>query len=83
MKHLTASWWKRAAATADLVGEDVLRAEIRARLDGTDAGKLALARELGITVLRLTRVVRGTGVLPDRAVKRLGYRKVVRFERVE
>lgn len=83
MKHISASWLARAAAAAALVTEDDVKARIRAQLDGTAGGKAALADRLGISTFNLSLLLRGRGQLTDAIAKRLGYRKVVRFERVE
>jgi hypothetical protein len=80
VRHLSASWWKRAAAAADLVAEDDLRARTRALL--AELGKPALAQRLGITQFHLTLLLRGRGQLTDAIAARLGYRRVVRYERI-
>lgn len=81
MKHLSAAWWKRAAAAADLVEESDLREALRARL--VELGtREALARELGVTPFALSGILRGCWPVPDWIAEQLGYRRVTRFEKI-
>lgn len=80
MNQLSASWWKRAAAAADLVAEADLRATLRAEL--VVAGKATVAVRLGITQFHLTLILRGRGQLTEEIAEKLGYRRVARFERI-
>lgn len=83
MKQLSASWWARAAAAADLATEGELLTALRARLgDGPDA-RARLAAELDVTPFQLSGFLRGRWPVSDAIAEKLGYRKVVRFERVE
>ena len=81
MKHLSADWWKLATAAADLRSEGDLQALLRARLDAAGS-KPQLASELGLTAFQLTGFLRGRWPIGDDLAAKLGYRKVVRYERV-
>ena len=78
MKHVSAA----ALIPADrLFTEDDVKAALRARLDGTLAGKAALAARLGVSESQLSILLRG-GRIGEAIAERLGFRKVTRFERV-
>jgi hypothetical protein len=46
-------------------------------------GKAAVAKRLGLTEFRLTGILRGRWPVPEEAAKQLGYRRIVRFERID
>lgn len=94
MKHVSASVLKRAASLvpgpsrptvagrAELLEEEQLVAKLRAGFRESGEDKAAYARRLGLTELQLTFLLRGGGRVSDRVAAALGYRKVIRFERV-
>jgi hypothetical protein len=84
MKHYSAGALERAvAASRPLLTEDRLLSLLRDRLDGTDTGRNRLARDIGVTPLKLSRVLRGMDAVPDGVAAALGFRRVARFERVD
>ena len=83
MNHLSAKWWARAAAAADLFSEEEVRTVLRERFNAAGSDKQRFSRGLGVTPFRLTLMLRGRGRITAPIAKRLGYRKVIRYERVE
>lgn len=89
--HLSASWWKRAAKAAELVTSADLKEDIRGRLAALSAltavgpvkARSQVAREIGISEGELSKVLRSDRLIGPELAERLGYRRVVRFERVE
>lgn len=73
---------RRRALGADLLtGEDVGR-EVGARLDGRQGDHGRLAADLGIAQGTLSNVLTSRHPLGRELASKLGYRKVIRFERV-
>jgi hypothetical protein len=94
VKHVSASVLERAVVAADLLlpneADAAMRRDLRGRLARLDAlpgvgparAVAQLARSLGLSELNLRRALRGGGIGPELA-QALGYRKVIRFEKVE
>lgn len=75
---------KHSPVTPEILAtEGELVAVLRARLGDGPWGKEELARSLGITPFQLSGVLRGRWPVSDAIAAALGYRKVVRFERIE
>jgi hypothetical protein len=95
MKHLSTDWWKRAALAAELATDRELLGALRDRLVALSApcpanptgdwqaARAIAARDLGITPFQLSGILRRRFPVSDQVAGKLGYRKVVRFERVE
>jgi plasmid maintenance system antidote protein VapI len=81
VKHYSAEILHRAARAAQLATDGDLLGRLRARLD-EPGGKIALARELAITPLHLSGILRGRWPISDEIAEKLGYRRVVRYERL-
>jgi plasmid maintenance system antidote protein VapI len=81
VKHYSANLLNRAAKAAQLATDGDLLGRLRVRLD-EPGGKLALARELAITPFHLSGILRGRWPISDEIAEKLGYRKVVRYERL-
>jgi hypothetical protein len=72
---------KRRTLGADLLtGEDVAR-EVGARLDGRNGDHGRLALDLGIAQGTLSNVL-GGHPLGEKVARKLGYRRIIRFERI-
>jgi hypothetical protein len=63
-------------------GADQVRAELRRRTRARGTAK-RVAFELDISVSQLSRISTGKLAPPEHVAERLGFRRVVRFERVE
>jgi transcriptional regulator with XRE-family HTH domain len=63
-------------------GADQVRAELRRRTRRRGSAK-RVAHELGITASQLSRIALGRLAPPEHVAERLGFRRIVRFERVE
>jgi hypothetical protein len=46
-------------------------------------GKVAVAKQLGVTQRRVSMILRGQWPVPIEAAEALGYRRVVHFERID
>lgn len=91
MKHYSPVELERSAqrasapprsAARETDGEGEVRAALWARLSAL-GDKAALARELGLKPLQLTGMLRGHWPVSDAVAEALGYRKIVRFERID
>lgn len=80
MKHYSASLLERATRSAELQTDADLLARLRARLE-EPGGKTRLMRELGVTRMKLTGILRGRWPIDDQVAAGLGFRRVMRFER--
>lgn len=80
MKHFPERVLNARILADELYDEGEVKEELRARL--RRVGKPALARELGIGTLRLSGILRGAFPVGDDVAAALGFRRVMRFERV-
>jgi hypothetical protein len=83
MKHYPAGALERATKAAQLLTEDDLKAQLRARLAADAGNKSAVAESVGIRAARLSSILRGVWPVSDDVAQAMGYRKVVRFEPID
>jgi len=66
-----------------LPSADDLVDELRAQLERSPSGKAAVAARLGLNEQHLTRILRRKCPVGTEVAAKLGYRPVIRFEKVE